>query len=242
MKSTFITYIILTISLTAHETVYSQSSIGFMAAYGASKFGKAFTDENYSTEYKLGNSYNINGFYEIRSDSTIKFKFGLTYSKQYLFLNVNKAVTHLSTNKWHLNYKNQFVKIDILSSIKCINKNRFKMNFLAGMFIKYNVRTTSLEYTTEAYQAAETDSNGITYYLPALRNVEIDNKNSKDFKPINIGLESGLEVNFPLSSKFCLVVQNRYSLDILNSLKIKDLNYTLILSTSFNFGFRYTIR
>lgn len=219
----------------------AQSSIGATSIIGRSRFLCIFKSDEFDVKYKAGNAFGFSGFYETKTDSFGVLKFEITYLHQELSFDCERSVTHTDLRKNHRVYNNQLFKANTLFSINIANKPAFNLRYLVGPFIKYNFKTSATGNGSSYDLIPYTDSSSVLQFYQEFHSWEINDRKSKEISPLSIGIETGVEFIKPLSMKWNLVSQIRYSYDLPKKPRIAYVNRMSVMAITFNLGLSYKL-
>jgi hypothetical protein len=212
--------------------------MGITGGYCMESFTTFAKKQNYDANYHFKNGVAFSFFHESKMDSTINLKIELQYKLQNADMKIKNDAGKASfyTN---MDYSFHLFNLNLSPSFRIIEKKMFKMNFLLGMTLAYNITTTAIGNGWESHYVEQVDTNGNFVHVLTTRDWEKNERNSKDLSKFNVGIDIGLDFIIPVNNRMDFLLQNRYNIFFTNIMTLKYFRYTSLFTGILNIGFRY---
>ncbi|MEG1555331.1 MAG: hypothetical protein RR356_01225, partial [Bacteroidales bacterium] len=201
-------------------------------------FTNFVNEQDYKTIYHFKNGVTFTPFYETKIDSICNLKIEMQYRWQNADMNIDYDFGHSSFYK-NIDYSFHLLNLNLICSFRLVEKKSFKLRFLFGAILGYNINTLAKGSGWEYHSQTQIDTNGNPIQILTTRQWEKDERHSKDLSIFNVGVDLGLDMIIPINNRMDFLIQNRYNIFITSITRQKNLRYTSLFSGYLNIGFRY---
>ena len=218
----------------------SQHYITASTGVSAGKLFNLKSESPSEMKYKFKSGFSFSLVLDsINRDKNIRL--GLEYGQQ------NLGIFESSYDKWGAgntsNYSIhfQYFQIDLAYKFKLLLKPNYSLNFFTGPTFSFANNVILNGFGSSTANTPYTDSTGITHPQYSTFDWQKVNEKTTDFAKYNFGVNLGLTLNYPLTQKINLILENKYILLLKNTTGLNNNYYTFYIRSGLSFGARFRI-
>jgi hypothetical protein len=186
----------------------------------------------YTSNSTLKSGVQFSAYYEAKSRKKYNYRVELQYRHQNFYFKYNQG-GHFGSYGQDISYSFHQANLNLIFSRPLLQKKKCSLNVLYGPTLSYKIRGSAIGSTWNVvFEKFVIPSGEVVSYPHRVTTFE-NNKNTKDLKKVNLGIELGIEFGYQVNDKFGLVFQNRYNY---------SLNRISLFSGFLNVGVRCTIK
>jgi len=205
--------------------------------------GKLF---NLKREFPSEMKYEVKGGYSfslvldsINSDKNLRL--ALEYGQQ------NLAIYESSYDKWGAgNTSNyaihfQYFQIDLSYKFQLVSKPKYSLFLFTGPSLSLSNKVILDGFGSTTTNTMAVNPFGMWYPISTTTEWQKENEKTTNFAKYNFGVNLGLYLNYPLSQRFSLILENKYILLLRNTTGLDNYYYTFYVRSGLSFGARFKI-
>lgn len=205
--------------------------------------GKLF---NLKREYPSEMNYEVKGGYSfslvldsINRDKNLRL--ALEYGQQ------NLAIYESSYDKWGAGNKSnyaihfQYFQVDLAYKFKLLLKPKYSLNFFTGPTFSFANNVILNGFGSRTTNTMAINPFGMWYPISTTTDWQKENEKTTNFAKFNFGVNLGLYLNYPLTQRFSLILENKYIFLLRNTTGLDYYYYTFYVRSGLSFGARFKI-
>lgn len=235
MKKSTVKCLIIVQFICSSFFCFSQKYFGVKVGYSqGSLFETSKPKYSFDSNYKFSSG----GFFSMnfqKNDSIVNTRAQLQYNIQKTNLEFELDAGNNSSYK-NLDLTYQAIEFNVDFIFPLTQKKN--INLIIGPSIQRIINTHSIGNGWNFGLVSQFDSIGQPVYVLTTKDWSKDEKFSKDLTKTNFGLNFGWNIVIPYKNKFDFIIENNYTLYILNYTKLSNVNRTSFFKGGISFGGR----
>jgi len=223
------------------KTINAQKFIGINVGYNAGKYFQSWKERytDFDSKYRINGGYQVSLYYQ-QVNPKNKGRFELQYGSQKTELEVTK---NGGNNSYYTNleYSFQFIQMNFDYSFNLINKSNKSLDIFVGPSGSMNFNSLATGNGYKPVSILSYTPNGQPFYTTSFEEWEISNEKRGGLSKFNLGVNFGLDFNFPISQNIDCIIQNRNTLFVNRQIFLNDINPTAFIKSGISVGLRYRI-
>ncbi len=242
MKNHTLEYIfIISLCVFNFKSVNAQRYVGINLGYNAGKYFESWKQKytDFDSKYRIKGGYQVSLYYQQLNPKN-KSRFELQYGSQKTELEVRKNQGNGSSYKY-MEYTFEYIQINFDYSFNLLTKNNKSLDAFVGPSGSLNFNSIATGNGWDFVSQLAYTPNGQPFYTTTSKDWEISNEKGGGLSKFNLGVNFGLDFNFPIYKNIDYIIQNRNTLFLNRQIFLSDMNPTAFIKSGLSVGLKYTI-